>query len=54
MDSFFASYGILFISNPDLPERFESKASLTMPDRTTMYGGSEKGYTDYPRLEKES
>ena len=42
------AYGSLFISNPDLPKRFELNAELIQPDRATMYGGGEKGYTDYP------
>lgn len=42
------SYGSLFISNPDLPKRFELNAELILPDRATMYGGGENGYTDYP------
>lgn len=45
------SFGTLFIANPDLPERFEKGAPLAAPDRATMYGGSEKGYTDYPKME---
>jgi N-ethylmaleimide reductase len=44
------SYGALFLANPDLPKRFELKAQLNHPDRDTMYGGGEKGYTDYPFL----
>jgi N-ethylmaleimide reductase len=44
------SYGTLFLSNPDLPKRFELNAELNQPDRATMYGGSDKGYTDYPFL----
>ena len=44
------SYGSLFISNPDLPKRFELNAELIQPDRATMYGGGEKGYTDYPLI----
>lgn len=44
------SYGALFISNPDLPHRFEVNAELAAPDRATMYGGSEKGFIDYPAL----
>lgn len=44
------SFGTLFIANPDLPKRFEKNASLATPDRSTMYGGNEKGYTDYPKL----
>lgn len=44
------SYGALFLANPDLPKRFELNAALNTPDRATMYGGGEKGYTDYPTL----
>jgi N-ethylmaleimide reductase len=42
------SFGKLYISNPDLTERFEKDVALTEPDKATMYGGGEKGYTDYP------
>ncbi|SHN23715.1 alkene reductase [Chitinophaga sp. CF418] len=44
------SYGALFLANPDLPRRFELNAGLNEPDRATMFGGGEKGYTDYPFL----
>jgi N-ethylmaleimide reductase len=44
------SYGVLFLANPDLPKRFELNAQLNHPDRATMYGAGEKGYTDYPTL----
>lgn len=44
------SYGSLFLANPDLPKRFELGATLNEPDMTTMFGGGEKGYTDYPAL----
>jgi N-ethylmaleimide reductase len=44
------SYGALFLANPDLPKRFELHAELNKPDRSTMYGGGAKGYTDYPTL----
>jgi N-ethylmaleimide reductase len=44
------SFGSLFISNPDLPRRFELDAPLNEPDRKTFYGGGEQGYTDYPFL----
>jgi N-ethylmaleimide reductase len=33
-----------------LPTRFETGASLNRYDRSTFYGGGEKGYTDYPFL----
>ena len=45
------SYGSLFISNPDLPKRFELNAALNEPDRATMYGGQDQGYIDYPCLD---
>jgi len=44
------AFGRLFIANPDLPERFRVNAELNKPDRSTFYGGGEKGYTDYPEL----
>jgi N-ethylmaleimide reductase len=44
------SYGVLFLANPDLPKRFELNAALNQPDPATMFGGTEKGYTDYPFL----
>ena len=45
------SYGVLFLANPDLPKRFElNDTNYNTPDRATMYGGGEKGYTDYPNL----
>ncbi|MBD1365872.1 alkene reductase [Mucilaginibacter sp. ZT4R22] len=44
------SYGSLFLANPDLPKRFELNTDLNVPDGPTMYGGGEKGYTDYPFL----
>jgi N-ethylmaleimide reductase len=44
------SFGRLFIANPDLPSRIAAHASLNRYDRSTFYGGGEKGYTDYPRL----
>jgi N-ethylmaleimide reductase len=44
------SYGTLFISNPDLPKRFEMNAELNETDRATMYGGKDAGYIDYPSI----
>lgn len=44
------AFGKLFIANPDLPRRLREGAPLNTPDRSTFYGGSEKGYTDYPAL----
>jgi len=43
------AYGKLFISNPDLAERFEKNAPLANWDVDTFYSDTgEKGYTDYP------
>ena len=44
------AFGKLFIANPDLPQRLRDGAALNTPDRSTFYGGAEKGYTDYPAL----
>lgn len=44
------AYGTLFISNPDLPERFKINADLNEPDTNTFYTQDEKGYTDYPTV----
>ena len=42
--------GRAFIANPDLPKRLELGAPLNVPDKTTFYGGAERGYTDYSSL----
>jgi N-ethylmaleimide reductase len=44
------SFGVLFLANPDLPERFRKNALLNDADISTFYAGEEKGYTDYPSL----
>jgi N-ethylmaleimide reductase len=44
------AFGRLFIANPDLPERLRRDSDLNSYDRSTFYGGAEKGYTDYPTL----
>ncbi len=44
------SFGVPYLSNPDLLERFKSGAPLNKPDPTTFYGVGPKGYTDYPSL----
>lgn len=46
------AYGRLFLANPDLPTRFATNALLNNYDRSTFYSGGEKGYIDYPSLEK--
>jgi N-ethylmaleimide reductase len=44
------AYGVPFIANPDLVQRYKTDAALNEADSNTFYGGSEKGYTDYPFL----
>jgi N-ethylmaleimide reductase len=44
------AFGIPFLANPDLPERFRRGAALNEPERATFYGGDARGYTDYPTL----
>ena len=41
------AFGRLFISNPDLTDRISRDLQLSTYDRSTFYGGGEKGYTDY-------
>ena len=50
-DADLVAFGRLFISNPDLPERFARNADLNAYDRSTFYGGGARGYVDYPMLE---
>jgi N-ethylmaleimide reductase len=45
------AYGVPFIANPDLVERFRQDAPLNAADANTFYGGAEAGYTDYPALQ---
>ncbi len=45
------AFGVPFIANPDLVERFRANASLNTSDQNTFYGGDERGYVDYPALE---
>jgi len=46
------TFGRPFIANPDLPERFRLGVALNEPDHETFYGGDERGYTDYPFLDR--
>ncbi len=45
------AFGRLFIANPDLPRRLMGNRPLNPYDRSTFYGGNERGYIDYPELE---
>ncbi|WP_045223835.1 alkene reductase [Methyloterricola oryzae] len=44
------AFGIPYIANPDLVERFRLDAPLNSADPASFYGGDEHGYTDYPSL----
>jgi N-ethylmaleimide reductase len=44
------AFGVPFLANPDLVERYKTNAPLNQADVNTFYGGTEKGYTDYPFL----
>ncbi len=48
------AFGKLFISNPDLPQRFRQGAPLTPWDEQTFYSDGRAGYTDYPGLGSEA
>jgi len=41
------SFAKHFIANPDLPARLKARLPIADPDRATIYGGGETGYTDY-------
>jgi hypothetical protein len=43
-------FGKLFISNPDLVERFAKGAPLNEPHVDTFYSHGPEGYVDYPAL----
>jgi N-ethylmaleimide reductase len=44
------AFGVPFLANPDLPERFKRGAALNAPDQATFYAGDSNGYIDYPAL----
>ncbi|KIN71324.1 alkene reductase [Sulfitobacter guttiformis] len=46
------TFGRPFIANPDLPDRMRTGADMNKQDQDTFYGGDEKGYTDYPFLNR--
>jgi N-ethylmaleimide reductase len=50
-DADLVAFGVPYIANPDLVERFRSDAPLSEPDPSRFYGADAKGYTDYPPLQ---
>lgn len=44
------AFGVKYIANPDLVERFRVGSALNEADPKTFYGSGPAGYTDYPAL----
>lgn len=44
------AYGQMVLANPDFVARLQANEDLSIGDGTTYFGGTEKGYTDYPTL----
>ena len=44
------AFGVPFLANPDLPERFRTGAPLNRPRPANFYTPGPEGYTDYPTL----
>lgn len=42
------AFGRPFVANPDLPVRIRDGLPLPGFDPATLFGGNERGYTDYP------
>jgi N-ethylmaleimide reductase len=42
------AFGVPFLANPDLVKRLENNYPLNTPNQRTFYGGTDKGYIDYP------
>ncbi|MEZ0603229.1 alkene reductase [Paraburkholderia sp. IW21] len=53
-DADMIAFGRHFVANPDLPKRLRRNLPLNRYDRSTFYGGSEVGYTDYPFYDEET
>lgn len=45
------AFGVPFLANPDLVERFRKNITLNAPDFNTFYTPGPKGYTDYPGMQ---
>ncbi len=51
-DSDLIAFGVPFLANPDLVERYENDLPLNEARQETFYGGDETGYTDYPNADQ--
>src|SRR6476661_8039361 len=45
------AYGQMVLANPDFVTRLKTGAPMNEADRTSFFGGTARGYTDYPALE---
>jgi 2,4-dienoyl-CoA reductase-like NADH-dependent reductase (Old Yellow Enzyme family) len=45
------AYGQMVLANPDFVARLKTGAPMNEADRTSFFGGTARGYTDYPALE---
>lgn len=50
----FVAFGRPFVANPDLPYRLENGLPLAEFDDATLFGGDERGYSDYPALAQDT
>lgn len=44
------AYGQMILANPDFVARLKANVPMNDADRSTYFGGTARGYTDYPRL----
>jgi N-ethylmaleimide reductase len=44
------SYGQMVLANPDFVARLKADAPMNAADRASFFGGTARGYTDYPKL----
>ncbi|WP_299761161.1 alkene reductase [uncultured Pontibacter sp.] len=49
-DADMVAYGVPFIANPDLPDRFAQQAELQQADKDKFYTPGAEGYIDFPSL----
>jgi N-ethylmaleimide reductase len=47
------TFGRLYISNPDLVERFRNGWEFNKYDQSTAYSNGAEGYIDYPKYKKD-
>jgi 2,4-dienoyl-CoA reductase-like NADH-dependent reductase (Old Yellow Enzyme family) len=45
------AYGQMLLANPDFVTRLKTDAPMNEADRASFFGGTARGYTDYPELE---